>query len=59
MSSIIAHLGGNVVAVYHDRGGEDTDVNSCTLSLTLETRNFDHIAEIKKGLKERGFQIIK
>lgn len=59
VSSIIAQLGGNVVAVYHDRGGEDTDVNSCTLSLTLETRNFDHIAEIKKGLKERGFQIIK
>jgi threonine dehydratase len=59
VSSIIAQLGGNVVAVYHDRGGEDTDVNSCTLSLTLETRNFNHITEIKKGLKEKGFQIVK
>ncbi len=59
VSSIVASLGGNVVAVYHDRSGEDTDITSCTLRLTLETRDFDHIMAIRKALTDAGFKFVK
>ncbi len=58
VSSIIAQLGGNVVAVHHDRSGEDTDLNSCTLRLTLETRDHKHIRQIRKALADAGFKFV-
>jgi threonine dehydratase len=58
VSSIISHLGGNVIAVHHDRGGEGTDLNSCTLSLQVETRDHNHINEIRKALIDKGFKFV-
>lgn len=57
--NIIAERGGNVVSVIHERNVEDTDVNGCMLHVEVETRNHEHIAEIKKALKDAGFKIIK
>ncbi len=57
--NIIAEHGGNVVSVVHERNAEDTDVNGCMLHVEIETRNHEHIAEIKKALKNSGFKIIK
>ena len=58
VSRIIADLGGNVISVHHERANEGSDVNGCYLRLTLETKNFSHIEEIKKALKEFGFKIL-
>ncbi len=58
VSSIIANLGGNVIAVHHDRGGEGTDLNSCTLSLEVETRDHEHIKEIREALILKGFKFV-
>ena len=58
VSGIIAAHGANLIAVLHERSNEDTDVNGCYLSLTLETRNHEHIQEIKKGLADEGFKIL-
>ena len=58
VSKIIAELGGNVTSVYHEREGEDTEVNGCYLRIVLETRNFEHIAEIKKALSDHGFKLL-
>lgn len=58
VSKIIAELGGNVTSVYHEREGEDTEVNGCYLRIVLETRNFEHIAEIKKALTDHGFKLL-
>ena len=55
VSRIIADLGGNVISVHHERANEGSDVNGCYLRITLETRNYEHIAEIKKALTEFGF----
>lgn len=57
--NIIAQKGGNVISIVHERNTEDTDVNGCMLHLEIETRNHDHIAEIKKALKDGGFKIVK
>ena len=58
VSRIISDLGGNVTSVHHERASEGSDVNGCYLRLVLETRNFEHIAEIRKALTEFGFKII-
>lgn len=58
VSTIIANLGGNVIAVHHDRGGEGTDLNSCTLSLEVETRDHEHIKEIREALISKGFKFV-
>lgn len=58
VSTIIANLGANVIAVHHDRGGEGTDLNSCTLSLEIETRDHQHINCIRQALINRGFKFV-
>lgn len=58
VSRIIAECGGNVTAVHHEHTNEGSDVNGCYLRLALETRNFEHIAEIKKALTDFGLKII-
>lgn len=58
VSRIIADLGGNVTSVHHERANEGSDVNGCYLRIILETRNFEHIAEIKKALTDFGFKLL-
>ena len=58
VASIIAKAGGNVTAVHHEHSNEGSDVNGCYLRLTLETRNFAHIEQIKTALTEAGMKII-
>lgn len=58
VSRIIADLGGNVTSVHHERANEGSDVNGCYLRILLETRNFDHIKEIKKALTDYGFKLL-
>ncbi|MGN0665992.1 MAG: threonine ammonia-lyase [Huintestinicola sp.] len=57
VSDIIARLGGNVISVHHERANPGSDVNGCFLRITLETRNFEHIKEIKNALKNAGFTL--
>lgn len=58
VSRIIADLGGNVISVHHERANEGADVNGCYLRIILETRNFEHIGQIKSALTEFGFRLI-
>ena len=58
VSRIIAEHGGNVTAVHHEHLGAGSDVNGCYLRVTLETRNFEHIEQIKNALTDAGIKII-
>ncbi len=58
VSRIIADLGGNVISVHHERAGEGSDVNGCYLRIILETRNYEHIAEINQALTDYGFKLL-
>ncbi len=58
VSRIIAEQGGNVTAVFHEHSGAGADVNGCYLRLNIETRNFEHIEQIKKALTDYGFRIL-
>lgn len=58
VSRIIADLGGNVTGVLHERSNEGSDVNGCYLRIELETRNHEHIAQIKQALVDFGFKLL-
>ena len=56
--SIIARLGGNIISVNHERTNAGTHIAGCTIRVTLETRNVDHIATILAGLTDAGYEVI-
>ena len=58
VSRIIADLGGNVTSVHHERANEGSDVNGCYLRIVLETRNYEHIAQIRQALTDFGFKLL-
>ncbi|MCD8095106.1 MAG: threonine ammonia-lyase [Ruminococcus sp.] len=58
VSQILADLGGNVVSIHHERASEDSDITDCILRIVLETRNFEHINEIRAALTQAGFNIV-
>lgn len=58
VSKIIADLGGNVTAVHHERADANANVNGCFLRIQLETRNFEHLEQIRTALKDAGFKVI-
>ncbi len=57
VANIIAGLGGNVVSVNHERSSETADVNGCYLRIIMETRNFDHIEQIRAALINAGYHL--
>lgn len=57
IAEIIARLGGNVVNVEHSRSRETVDVLACQLSIRVETRNAEHVEEIRKALADAGFRM--
>ncbi len=58
VSRIIADLGGNVIAVHHERANSGHSVTGCYLRITLETRNYAHIEEIRAALTDFGFKLM-
>ena len=58
VSTIIAELGGNVISVHHERASEKMDINGCFLRIVLETKNYEHIEQVKQGLVDAGFRLV-
>ena len=58
VSRIIADLGGNVTSVHHERANEGSDVNGCYLRIVLETKNYEHIHQIRQALTDYGFKLL-
>ncbi|MDO4155548.1 MAG: threonine ammonia-lyase [Oscillospiraceae bacterium] len=57
VSEIIADLGGNVISIHHERANEGSDVNGCFLRITLESRDYAHIEEIRDALTKAGLKL--
>lgn len=58
VSNIIATIGGNVVNVRHERNDDSERVTDCQLTLKVETRNAEHIEQIRQALRDAGFKLI-
>lgn len=57
VSKIIADLGANVVSVNYDSTDLDMNITDCYLKIGVETRDYEHIVQIKKALKDAGFEV--
>ena len=58
VSRIIADLGGNVISIHHERANEGSDVNGCFLRITMQTRDYNHIQEIRDALTKAGLKLV-
>lgn len=58
VSRIVSECGANVVSVHHERSDANMAVTSCFLTLGLETRDFEQIAQIRERLTAAGFKIV-
>lgn len=56
--NVIAQLGGNIISVNHERTNASTHITGCTIRVTLETRNQEHIDTIIQGLTDAGYEIL-
>lgn len=58
VSQIIAQLGANVVSVNYDSTDLDMNITDSYLNIGVETRDYQHIAQVKQALKDAGFEVI-
>lgn len=56
--SVIARMGGNILGVNHERINSQLEINGCSIRVELETRNQDHIAQIREALKAEGYKVM-
>jgi threonine dehydratase len=56
--AIIAHQGANVMKVTHNREGSNTNITGCYLSVSMETKNHEHLQAIKNALTKKGYKLL-
>ena len=57
LTSLVAQHRANILHIVHERAAKDIPIGFSKVILVLETRGLDHIQEIKKGFKEKGYSI--
>lgn len=55
--SVIGELGANIMSVEHKRNNVDTAIGGCAVDFELETRDAEHIKDLRKGLADAGFTV--
>jgi threonine dehydratase len=54
---VVAKVRANVLHIYHNRGARDLPVSMSMVELELETRSPEHIEEVTRELRSRGYRI--
>lgn len=55
---VIGKRGGNILSVTHERMNTDTAITGCTIRIEVETRDHNHINELRDALLERGYNVV-
>ena len=55
----VAECGANILDIEHEREDAKTEVNSCVVTMTLETRDEAHIRKIRENLVSHGYRLIE
>ncbi len=55
---LISKTGANIISINHEREDLRSEVNSCVVTMVLETRNPEHVNEIMELLKSNGYEIL-
>ncbi len=56
---LISNAGANIITIDHQREAKKSEVNSCIVSMVLETRNVAHSQEICDTLQQNGYEIFE
>lgn len=56
--NVIGRCGGNIISVTHERINSSSAINGCTIRLELETRDKEHIDEIRNTLNEENYKVL-
>ena len=56
--SVIGAKGGNIISVTHERINSSAEINGCTIRVELETRDKNHIEEIRTALREAAYKVL-
>jgi threonine dehydratase len=57
LSDLVAQHQANILHIIHERAARDIPIGFSKVILVLETRGPEHIQDIEKGLKEKGYSI--
>jgi len=57
LTSLIAQQNANILHIIHERAAKDIPIGFSKVILILETRGPEHIREIEKGLKGKGYSL--
>ncbi len=55
---ILGDLGGNILAVNHERINSSSEINGCTIRVELETRDTPHIGQLRDALVAAGYKVM-
>ena len=58
VSSILAKLNANVTSVDYEKASEGSNITDCVIRLNIETKNFEHIAQVHQTLADHGFKLV-
>lgn len=56
--AIIAKKGANVIEVEHNREGDNANIIRTCINISMETKNHQHLADIKKALTDKGYILL-
>ena len=55
---VVADNGANILDIDHEREDAKTEVNSCVVTLTLETRDLAHIQKLRDDMNAKGYRVL-
>ena len=56
---VVSDCGANILSVNHEREDKDSDVGACIVSMVLETRNQEHVDQIKAAMTSKGYSLLE
>ncbi len=57
LCNLVAQHHANILHIVHERAAKDIPIGLSKVILVLETRDPDHIQEIRRGLREKGYSL--
>ena len=54
---VVSDCGANILSVNHEREAKNSDVGACLVTMVLETRNEEHVAQIEDALRAKGYSL--
>jgi threonine dehydratase len=57
LTALVAKARGNVVQIHHDRTFSEMGLSETVVEMVLETRGFEHVAEVRGALTSAGYRV--